>query len=97
MQQIKRKAFKYVKKLRCEKPQTRETKLQAVKSAINLAISQGKSVILTDEAMFTTATLIDRGYARKGINIHLFEKLMSSPAIAVVAVVRTRRVEAFYI
>ncbi len=48
--------------------------------------------------MFTTATLTDRGYAAKGHNVSLEEKLVSSPAIAVVAGVSAEKgLEGYYL
>ena len=53
--------------------------------SVRQAISQGKRIIFSDEAVFTTATLLDRAYASKKHNVTIEEKLASSPAVAVVA------------
>jgi hypothetical protein len=59
---------------------------------------QGKRIIFTDEAMFTTATLPKEAYAAKGENVCLNERLASSPAVAVVAGVSAERgLEGFFI
>ena len=48
--------------------------------------------------MFTTSTITDRAYASKRDNVTLEEKLLSSPAIAVVAGVSAERgLEAFFL
>ena len=51
-----------------------------------------------DEAVFTTATLPDRAYAAKKESVSLEEKLVSSPAVAVVAGVSVEiGLEAYYL
>jgi hypothetical protein len=68
-----------------------------MKEDVRRAVKEGRRVIFTDEAMFTTSTLQDRAYSGKGENIALEEKLVSSPAIAVVAGVSAEKgLEAFY-
>jgi putative transposase len=95
---IKRKVFNFVKTLRYESPNAREEKISAMKEDVRRALLGGRRVIFTDEAMFTTSTLQDRAYATKGNNIALEEKLVSSPAIAVVAGVSADRgLEAFHL
>ena len=54
--------------------------------------------MFADEAVFTTATLPSMGYAPRGQNVTIEEKLTSSPALAVVAGVSdVGGLEAFYI
>ena len=55
------------------------------------AVATGKRIIYTDEEMFTTATMLSKAYAGKNQNVHIEDKLASSPALAVVAGVSQER------
>ena len=82
---IKRKAFRFVKTMRYQEPEERRLLLEAMIDQVRQAISSGKRVIFSDEAVFTTATLCNRAYSAKKHNVQIEEKLTSSPAVAVVA------------
>ena len=71
--------------MRIKDPDKRKHEILALKSKVREAIDLGQEIIFTDEAMFTTATLPDRGYAQMGDNVSIEEKLVSTPAVAVVA------------
>ena len=58
---------------------------------VHRAVAAGKRLIYTDEAMFTTSTMMKRGYSAKHSNVTLEESLVSSPALAVVAGVSSER------
>ncbi len=59
--------------------------IESMINSVKQAISKGKIIIFSDEAVFTTATLLDRAYIPKKHNVNIDEKLASSPAVAVVA------------
>ena len=82
---IKRKALRFVKTMRYQDPEERKMLLAAMIDQVRQAISSGKRIIFSDEAVFTTATLPNRAYSAKKHNVHIEEKLTSSPAVAVVA------------
>ena len=82
---IKRKALRFVKTMRYQEPEQRKLVIEAMIEQVRQAISAGKRVIFSDEAVFTTATLPDRAYSAKKDSVSLEEKLVSSPAVAVVA------------
>jgi len=82
---IKRKALRFVKTMRYQDPEERKMLLTAMIDQVRQAVSSGKRIIFSDEAVFTTATLPDRAYAAKKHSVHIEEKLASSPAVAVVA------------
>ena len=82
---IKRKALRFVKTMRYQEPEERKMLLTAMIDQVRQAVSSGKRVIFSDEAVFTTATLPNRAYSAKKHNVHIEEKLTSSPAVAVVA------------
>lgn len=82
---IKRKALRFVKCMRYQEPEERRLLLEAMIDQVRKAVSLGKRVIFSDEAVFTTATLPDRAYSAKKHNVQIEEKLASSPAVAVVA------------
>ncbi len=58
-----------------------------MRSQLIKALKEGGRIICADEAMFTTAKLASKAYAPKSMNVTLDESLVSSPSIAVVAVV----------
>ena len=82
---IKRKALRFVKTMRYQDPEERKMLLTAMIDQVRQAVSSGKRIIFSDEAVFTTATLPNRAYSAKKHNVHIEEKLASSPAVAVVA------------
>ena len=82
---IKRKALRFVKTMRYQEPEQRKLLIEAMIDSVKQATRQGKRIIFSDEAVFTTATLLDRAYAPKKHNVNIEEKLASSPAVAVVA------------
>ena len=82
---IKRKALRFVKTMRYQDPEERKMLLTAMIDQVRQAVSSGKRIIFSDEAVFTTATLPNRAYSAKKHNVHIEEKLTSSPAVAVVA------------
>jgi transposase len=82
---IKRKALRFVKTMRYQEPEQRKLLIEAMIDSVKQATSQGKRIIFSDEAVFTTATLLDKAYAPKKHNVNIEEKLASSPAVAVVA------------
>ena len=82
---IKRKAFRFVKTMRYQEPEERKMLLTAMIDQVRQAVSSDKRIIFSDEAVFTTATLPNRAYSAKKHNVHIEEKLTSSPAVAVVA------------
>jgi transposase len=95
---IKRKALRFAKTMRYQEPAQRQLVIEAMIEQVRQAISAGKRVIFSDEAVFTTATLPDRAYAAKKHSVHIEEKLASSPAVAVVAGVSVEiGLEAYYI
>ena len=51
--------------------------LTAMKDQVRQAVSSGKRIIFSDEAVFTTATLPNRAYSAKKHNVHIEEKLAS--------------------
>ena len=59
--------------------------LEAMIDQVRQAVSSGKRVIFSDEAVFTTATLCNRAYSAKKHYLQIEEKHTSSPAVAVVA------------
>jgi hypothetical protein len=68
-----------------------------MKDAVRRAVSDCRRLIFTDEAMFTTSTLTNRGNAPKNANVTIEEKFTSSPAIAIVAHVSAERgIEGFH-
>ena len=95
---IKRKALRFVKTMRYQEPEERKLLIEAMMASVKQAISRGKRIIFSDEAVFTTATLLDRAYASKKHNVSIKEKLASSPAVAVVAGVSAEvGLEGYYI
>ena len=69
-----------------------------MKEEVMHAVASGKRIIYTDEAMFTTTTMLSKAYAGKNRNVHIEDKLASSPALAVVAgVSQERGLESHYI
>ena len=95
---IKRKALRYVKTLKYQAPERRALEIKRMKEEVQEAIACGKRIIYTDEAMFTTATMLDKAYACRNQNVYIEDKLASSPALAVVAgVSQERGLEAHYI
>ena len=69
-----------------------------MKQKVKLSKTNGRRIIFSDEAVFTTATIPDKSYAMRGENIVIEEKLASSPALAIVAGVSEEMgMEAFYI
>jgi len=95
---IKRNTLRYVKTLRFQDPEKRQTYIVNMIEQIKDAKARGKRIIFADEAVFTTATLPDRAYAAKKDNVTLEEKLCSSPEVAVVAGVSAERgLEAHYL
>ena len=95
---ISRNGFRFVKTLKIKDPAGRAQAVQDLKRKVHLAREAGRRLIFADEAVFTTATLPSKGYAHKGENVIVEEKLTSSPALAVVAGVSdVAGLEAFYI
>ena len=95
---IKRKALRFVKTMRYHEPGERKRLLSEMIDKVRQALSSGKRVIFSDEAVFTTATLPNRAYAAKKHNVQIEEKLTSSPAVAVVAGVSVEGgLEGYYI
>ena len=95
---IKRKALRYVKTLKYQAPEKRAEQTRMMLAEVSRAVECGKRLIYVDEAMFTTSTMLDRGYSGKRQNVTLEEKLVSSPALAVVAGVSSERgLEAFHL
>ena len=95
---ISRKDFRFVKTLKIKDPGGRPQAVHDLKRRVRLAREAGRRLIFSDEAVFTTATLASKGYAHKGENVPIEEKLTSSPALAVVAGVSdVGGLEAFYI
>jgi hypothetical protein len=95
---IKRKSLRYVKTLRYQDPKRRHAAILHMRQELQQAMIAGKRVIYIDEAMFTTSTLPTRGFAGKNENVVVEEKLISTPALAVVAGVSAERgLEAFHI
>jgi hypothetical protein len=82
---ITRKALRYVKTLKYQPPEMRALEIIRMKQEVRDAIAHGKRIIYTDEAMFTTATMLDRSYAGRHQNVTIEDKLASSPALAVLA------------
>jgi hypothetical protein len=82
---IKRKGLKYVKTLKIKNPERRGEEISIMKGSVSESITSGRKLIFADEAVFATATFLDRGYTLRGENVHIEEKLVSSPALAVVA------------
>ena len=82
---ISRKGFRFVKTLSIKDPGGRVGAIRDLKKRVQQAREAGRRLIFTDEAVFTTATLASKGYAHKGENVTIEEKLTSSPALAVVA------------
>ena len=94
---VKRKVFIHIKSLKIKDPQKHVAKVDEMKSQLRKALNQGRRIIYVDEAVFTTATLPSKAFALKGQNIELDEKLVSLPALAVVAGVSSEKgLEAFY-
>jgi DDE superfamily endonuclease len=94
---VKRKVFQYVKKLKIKDPSKHASKVKEMVIQLQHALREGRRIIFTDKAMFTTATLPTKAYAPKSINITLDESLVSSPSLAVVAGVSSLDgMEAFY-
>ena len=62
---IKRKAFRFVKIMRYQEPEERRLLLEAMIDQVRKAISSGKRVIFSDEAVFTAATICNRAYSAK--------------------------------
>ena len=60
---IKRKVFRFVKTMRYQEPEEQRLLLEAMIDQVRQAISSGKRVIFSDEAIFTTATLCNRAYS----------------------------------
>ena len=84
--------------MRYQEPDQRKIVIEVMIEQVRQAISSGKRVIFSNEAVFTTATLPDRAYAAKKHSVHIEEKLASSPAVAVVAGVSVEiGLEAYYI
>ena len=82
---ITRKALRYLKTLKYQPPEMRALEIIRMKQEVRDAIAHGKRIIYTDEAMFTTATMLDRSYAGRHQNVTIEDKLASSPALAVLA------------
>jgi transposase len=94
---ISRKSFRYVKTLNIKNPHLRDAEIEQLKASVADSQAKGRKMIFTDEAMFTTATFPSKGYARRGLNVTIEEKLTSSPALAVVAGVSAEGgLEGFY-
>ena len=74
-----------MKTLKYQPPEMRALEITRMKQEVREAIANGKRIIYTDEAMFTTATMLDRSYAGRHQNVTLEDKLASSPALAVLA------------
>ena len=82
---ITRKGLRYVKTLRIKNPESRQQEILSMKEKVLLSKSQGRKIIFVDEAVFTTSTFPDRGYAHRGENVVFEEKFISTPALAEVA------------
>lgn len=82
---IKRKALRFVKTSKYQEPEKRAIAIRSMIDSLKQAIANGKRIIFSDEAVFSTATLLDRAYAPRKDNVSLEERLVSSPAVAVVA------------
>ena len=70
---IKRKALRFVKTMRYQEPEERKMLLTAMIDQVRQAVSSGKRIIFSDEAVFTTATLPNRAYSAKKHNVHVEE------------------------
>jgi hypothetical protein len=94
---ITRKGLRYFKTLRIKNPENRQQEILSMKEKVLLSKSQARKIIFVDEAVFTTSTFPDRGYAHRGENVVIEEKFISTPALAVVAGVSAEGgLEGFY-
>ena len=83
--------------LHIKNPHLREIEVAQLRAEVSEAIAQGRKIVFTDEAVFTTATFPNKGFARRGDNVTIEEKLVSSHALAVEAGVSAEGgLEGFY-
>ena len=96
---IKRKGLRNLKTLSYQDPEKRQAAiLHMRKELLQKAMTAEKRVVYIVKVMLITSTLPTRGFAGKNENVVVEEKLISTPALAVVAGVSAERgLEAFHI